>query len=123
MANFASYYVEFLWNWLQNVWYFIKNFFLLFYKLFIGDAIDYVTNLGEHISGFDVWGWICLIIVSAANIALLFFVCYRLVQLIRRYVIFRAREVDKDVLMEEVARLKRAHGRGRSPQRTGRRTR
>lgn len=106
MANFASYYVEFLWNWLQNVWYFIKNFFLLFYKLFIGDAIDYVTNLGEHISGFDIWGWICLIIVSAANIALLFFVCYRLVQLIRRYVIFRAREVDKDVLMEEVARLK-----------------
>ncbi|MDE7256968.1 MAG: hypothetical protein K2N50_03325, partial [Clostridia bacterium] len=55
---------------------------------------------------FDVWGWICLIIVSAANIAFLFFVMYRLFQLLRRYIFFRAKEVDKDRLMEEVARLK-----------------
>ncbi len=106
MANFATYYVEFLWNWLQNVWYFISQFFYNIYKLLIEDAIGYCVNLGEHVSGFDVWGWICLIIVSAANIALLFFICYRLVQLIRRYFVFRAREVDKDMLLEEVARLK-----------------
>ena len=106
MANFASYYVEFLWNWLQNVWYFISQFFYNIYKLLIEDAIGYCVNLGEHVSGFDVWGWICLIIVSAANIALLFFICYRLFQLIRRYFIFRARDVDKDMLLEEVARLK-----------------
>lgn len=106
MANFASYYVDFLWTWLQNVWYFISQFFYNIYKLLIQDAIDYCINLGEHASSFDVWGWICLIIVSAANIALLFFICYRLFQLIRRYFIFRAREVDKDMLLEEVARLK-----------------
>ncbi len=106
MANFAAYYVEFLWNWLQNVWYFISQFFYNIYKLLIADAIGYCVNLGEHVSGFDVWGWICLIIVSAANIALLFFICYRLFQLIRRYFIFRSREVDKDMLLEEVARLK-----------------
>ncbi len=106
MANFAAYYVEFLWNWLQNVWYFISQFFYNIYKLLIEDAIGYCVNLGEHVSSFDVWGWICLIIVSAANIALLFFICYRLVQLIRRYFVFRAREVDKDMLLEEVARLK-----------------
>lgn len=106
MANFAAYYVEFLWNWLQNVWYFISQFFYNIYKLLIEDAIGYCINLGEHIPSFDVWGWICLIIVSAANIALLFFICYRLFQLIRRYFIFRAREVDKDMLLEEVARLK-----------------
>lgn len=106
MANFASYYVEFLWTWLQNVWYFISQFFYNIYKLLIKDAIDYCVNLGEHVASFDVWGWICLIIVSIANIALLFFICYRLVQLIRRYFIFRAREVDKDMLLEEVARLK-----------------
>lgn len=78
----------------------------MFYKLFIGDAISYCQNLGQHVSSFDVWGWICLIIVSAANIAFLFFICYRLFQLIRRYIFFRAKEVDKDRLMEEVARLK-----------------
>ncbi len=106
MAAFAEYYVNFLWAWLKNLWYFIKTFFYLFYKLFIGDAISYCQNLGQHANTFDVWGWICLIIVSLANIAFLFFVCYRLFQLVRRYIFFRAKEVDKDRLMEEVARLK-----------------
>ena len=106
MAEFAEYYVNFLWTWLQNLWYFISNFFLLFYKLFIGDAINYCKNLGAHVSSFDVWGWICLILVSAANIAFLFFIMYRLFQLLRRYIFFRAKEVEKDRLMEEVARLK-----------------
>lgn len=106
MAEFAQYYVGFLWTWIQNIWYFIKTFFYLFYKLFIEDAISYCTNLGAHVGSFDVWGWICLIIVSACNIALIFFVLYRLFQLIRRYFIFRSKEVDKDKLMEEVARLK-----------------
>ncbi|MGN0808197.1 MAG: hypothetical protein ACI4MN_07120 [Candidatus Coproplasma sp.] len=116
MANFAQYYVNFLWEWLQNVWYFISEFFILFYKLFIGDVIGYNHNgiteegyiftLGKAISGFDVWGWICFILVSIANIAFLFFVCYRLFQLIRRYIFFRAKEVDKDMLLEEIARLK-----------------
>ncbi|MGN0814145.1 MAG: hypothetical protein ACI4MH_02815 [Candidatus Coproplasma sp.] len=106
MAAFAQYYVDFLWTWLKNVWYFIQQFFYLFYKLFILDAIDYCTNLGAHVSSFDVLGWICLIVVSAANIAFLFFVCFRLFQLLRRYVIFRSREVEKDKLLEEIARLK-----------------
>ncbi len=106
MAEFAEYYVNFLWTWLQNVWYFIKTFFYIFYKLFIEDAIDYCQNLGANVHNFDVWGWICLIIVSAANIAFLFFIMYRLFQLLRRYIFFRAKEVDKDRLMEEVARLK-----------------
>lgn len=116
MANFAQYYVNFLWTWLQNVWYFISEFFILFYKLFIGDVIGYdhngitqegyVITLGKAIGGFDVWGWICFIIVSLANIAFLFFICYRLFQLIRRYIFFRAKEVDKDILLEEIARLK-----------------
>ena len=106
MAEFAEYYVNFLWTWLQNLWYFIKTFFYLFYKLFIEDAISYCQNLGAHVGSFDVWGWICLIVVSAANIAFLFFIMYRLFQLLRRYIFFRAKEVDKDRLMEEVARLK-----------------
>lgn len=106
MAAFAEYYTNFLWAWLQNLWYFIKTFFYLFYKLLVEDAISYCLNLGAHVATFDVWGWICLIIVSICNIAFLFFLCYRLFQLVRRYIFFRAKEVDKDKLMEEVARLR-----------------
>lgn len=106
MANFAQYYVDFVWTWLKNVWHFIYNFFYLFYKLIVEDAIGYCTNLAKHVGSFDALGWICLIIVSLSNIALLFFICYRLFQLIRRYILFRAKEVEKDKLMEEIARLK-----------------
>lgn len=106
MAQFAEYYVNFIWTWLQNLWYFISTFFYLFYKLFILDAIAYVQNLAVHAPGFDFWGWVCLIIVSACNIALIFFLLYRLFQLLRRYIFFRAKEVEKDKLMEEIARLR-----------------
>ncbi|MCM1438709.1 MAG: hypothetical protein NC131_05790 [Roseburia sp.] len=110
MAQFAEYYVEFLWAWLKNVWHFISQFFYLFYKVIIEDAFigqdSYVQKLAASVHTFDVWGWICLIIVSAANIAFLFFLMYRLFQLLRRYIFFRAKEVEKDRLMEEIARLK-----------------
>lgn len=110
MVAFAEYYVNFLWKWLKNVWYFISQFFYNIYKLLIEDAFigkdSYIGTLAANVGNFDVLGWICLIIVSAANIAFLFFVCYRIFQLFRRYIFFRAKEVDKDMLMEEVARLK-----------------
>lgn len=112
MAEFAQYYVDFLWKWLQNLWDFIKRFFGSFYKLLIEDAFigedSYVQTLGAYIraGAFDVGGWICLILVSIVNIAFLFFICYRLFQLMRRYIFFRAKEVEKDKLMEEIARLK-----------------
>ncbi len=110
MAEFAEYYVNFLWTWLQNLWTFIKTFFYSFYKVLIEDAFigrdSYVQNLAANVHNFDVLGWICLIIVSLANIAFIFFVMYRLFQLVRRYIFFRAKEVEKDRLLEEVARLK-----------------
>ena len=65
MVNFAEYYVNFLWEWLQNVWYFISEFFILFYKLFIGDVIGYdhngiveegyIVTLGKAISALTFW--------------------------------------------------------------------
>jgi len=116
MRAFANYYVAFLWTWVQNIWYFISEFFMLFYKLFIGDMIGYhragvesdgyLVTLGNATENFGVAGWICLIIVSAANIALIFFLLYRFWLLLRRFIFFRAKEVDKDILLEQIAKLK-----------------
>lgn len=106
MAEFSKYYVEFLSKFFINIWEFIKSIGLAIYKLFILDIGGYFKDLGNSAGNFDVLGWICLVLVSAVSLVLAFFIVYRLVQLIRRYIIFRSKEVDKDKLMEEVARLK-----------------
>ena len=105
MAEFAKYYVNFLWNALQNIWNFIYSILYAFYKIVVLDTINYFKALGAVVGNFDVLGWICLILVSLVNIALVFFIVYRLVQLIRRYIVYRGKEVEKDKLMEEIARL------------------
>ena len=40
------------------------------------------------------------------NGSLLFFLCYRIVQIVRRFLVFRSREVEKDELLEELAKAK-----------------
>ena len=105
MAEFANYYVEFLWRMVQNVWGFIKTIGLSVYKLVVGDAAEYISFLAEHAGGFDFLGWVLLIIASVLHTVLAFFIAYLLFQLIRRYFIFRGKHIEKDKLLEELARL------------------
>jgi len=106
MAEFAKYYVDFLWQFIQNVGTFFGSIGYAFAKFFALDVGDYFTELGNSVGKFDVGGWICLIFVSLVTAALVFFVGWRLFQLIRRYVLYRGKQVDKDKLEEEIARLK-----------------
>lgn len=107
MAEFAKYYVEFLWQFVQNCWYFIRTIALTIYKFFITDVIDYFVAIGVAVPSFDVLGWIMLILSLLINGGLAFFIIFRLIQLIRRYVIYRGKNVDKDKLLEEIARLRK----------------
>lgn len=61
MAEFAKYYVDFLWNALQNIWNFIYSILYAFYKIVVLDTINYFKALGAVVGNFDVLGWICLI--------------------------------------------------------------
>ena len=106
MAEFANYYVDFLWNLIQNIGMFFYNLGYAIYKFLILDLIGYFRQLGGAVGEFDVLGWVMLIVTMIINLSLAFFLIYRLVQLIRRYIIFRAKEVEKDKLMEEIASLK-----------------
>ena len=106
MAEFAKYYVEFLWALFQNLWKFVKNIALAFYDLLIGDSVGYMKELSRSVGNFDVLGWMCLIFASVLHVVLTFFIAYRLVQLIRRYFVFRSKEIEKDKLLEEIARLR-----------------
>lgn len=106
MAEFAKYYVDFLWSIIQNIGAFFYTIGYAFYKFFILDVGGYFTQLSERVGDFDALGWVFLIITMAVNVVLIFFLVYRLIQLIRRYIVFRAKEVEKDKLMEEIAKLR-----------------
>lgn len=112
MANFAKFYVEFIVSLFKNIWAFIwrgeegGGILYSFWKLFVLDVGDYFSALGKAVGSFDVGGWICLILVIILNIVFIFFLGYRVVQLFRRYFIYRGKEVEKDKLLEEVARLR-----------------
>lgn len=105
MSEFAKYYVEFLWLLIQNIWTVLKTIGNVFYRIFVGDAIGYFELLSKSVGEFDVIAWILLIIVSVMHVLLAFFILYRIFQLIRRYFIFRSKEIEKDKLLEEIARL------------------
>ena len=106
MTAFASFFIEFLWTLIKNIGSFFTSIGLAFYDLFVRDVKEYFDILGSHMDGFDVLGWIFFVVVSLAITLLVGFVVYRLIQLIRRYIIYRAKKVEKDKILEEVARLK-----------------
>lgn len=106
MTEFAEYYLDFLWNLLKNIGDFFGIIFSAFAKIFTEDLQSYISSLSQASSGFGVLGWIAFILVSAINLLLVFFLLYRLAQLIRRYILFRGKEVEKDELVEQLAKLK-----------------
>lgn len=106
MSEFANYYLEHFWKLLNNFWGFIVSTFGAVWKIFAEDIPDYFNDMVQAAPYFDFWGWLLLIIVTLINLTFWFFVIYKCVQLIRRYIVFRGRNVDKDKLIEEIARAK-----------------
>lgn len=106
MAEFAKYYVEFLVDFFGNIGDFFRVRFGAIGKIFTEDIPNYFRMLSREVGNFDVLGWIVFILITIINCALAFFIFYRVFQLLRRYIFFRAKEVEKDKLMEEIAKLK-----------------
>lgn len=106
MAEFARYYITFLTNLFSNIGVFFRDIGLAIANIFVLDLPQYVNEFSSSVAEFGVGGWIVFLLVTLINVTCLFFVSYRLVQLIRRYIIFRAKEVEKDKLVEELAKTK-----------------
>jgi hypothetical protein len=104
MSSFARYYLDLFIE--------IFNDIVNFFKTIFGAIVSIFTNLGKYFSmlvdaskDFDVVAWILTVIVTVLNFTLVFFVTVRIVQILKRYFIFRAKEVEKDQLIEEIALL------------------
>lgn len=106
MAEFARYYILFLINLGQNIARFFVTIFNAFASIFTQDIPKYFNDFIKAAPSFDVGSWIVFVITFLLALAFLFFLVYRVVQLLRRYIFFRAKEVEKDQLLEEIAKQK-----------------
>ena len=105
MTAFASFFVEFLWSLIKNIGNFFASIGIAIYDFFVRDVGEYFGILGDHSGSFDAFGWILLVLFAIVNTVFVAFLIYRLAQLIRRYIIYRAKNVRKDKILEEVAKL------------------
>lgn len=106
MAEFARYYITFLTMLFTNIGIFFKARLQSWNNIFTIDIPRYIRELSTSAPTFGAGGWMIYILVFIISFICLFFIAYRIVQLLRRYVFFRAKEVEKDQLMEELAKAK-----------------
>ena len=106
MVEFARVYVMFLIDLGKNIADFFVNIFNAFANIFTRDIPKYFNDFIQAAPNFNVLDWIVFVIAFLLSLAFLFFLFFRLGQLLRRYIFFRAKEVEKDQLVEEIARQK-----------------
>ena len=108
MQGFAQYYVQFLGDLWNNIGSWFKMHIDIIVKIFYGDwanAGGYFDSLGNAIGTWNALDYIAYILVLIINIGFIAIGLVLLFQLIRRYVRFVRREIDKDTLVEEVSLL------------------
>ncbi|MEG1528298.1 MAG: hypothetical protein RR248_02160 [Clostridia bacterium] len=103
MTEFAQYYLDFILKFFSNIWKFILTIFSAFANIFTTDFPSYFNSLGVAMDEWNFWGWLVWIFVVLVNAVLIFFLCYRIAQWIRRYIIYRGKNIEKDKLLEELA--------------------
>jgi len=105
MINFSKYFIGFLRTFFHNVGEFLETLWEAFSNALFKDIVGYFEDLINESNGFGVLGWICEIIVMLIMIAFVTFLVLRVYQLVRRYIRFTRREVEKDALLEEISQL------------------
>ena len=105
MVNFAKYYIEFLRALFSNIGEFFSRLWTAFSDAFFNDIIEYFKILISHWSGFTFIDWLFEVVAIVINVGFFGFLGLRAYQLIRRYIRFVRKEIEKDLLLEEIASL------------------
>ncbi len=107
MTGFTQFYLRFLEQLWGNICYFFATIGDLFARIFYKDwAVDgYYQLFVENIANWSVLDYIAFIFVLIINIGFIALVVFLLYLLIKRYVRFTKKEIEKDTLVEEVSLL------------------
>ncbi|MBP5342596.1 hypothetical protein J6Y73_01570 [bacterium] len=105
--EFTEYFMAFV----ENLWKQFKNFWIDLYELnkalFVTNTVDNFKLIGDHANSFNAWSWILFVLID--GLVLLFFalLVIKIIQLLSRWLKFRKKEVNKEDLLFEIAKLKR----------------
>ena len=107
MRGFAQFYLEFLDQLWNNIIEGFEIFGSLFSKAFYKDWVDngYINSFTNAIGTWNALDYVAFIVVLIINFGFIFLLVTLIVQLVKRYIHFNKRELDKDVLVEEVSLL------------------
>lgn len=107
MNGFSQFYIQFLSDLWRNICECFSMVWNIIVKIFYGDWADngYFNTFMNSISTWNALDYIAFILVLIINIGFIVLLLILLFQLVRRYVRFVKREVDKDALVEEVSLL------------------
>ena len=106
MEHFANYYIEFL----QTLWTNIKELIWgkligFWIQIFYTDPKTYISQIGSYAKEWTGVEWVAFILVLLVDLTVLVLFVLWIVQICRRYIRFRKREVEKDELVQQVAIL------------------
>jgi len=105
MVEFSRYYIEFLRTFFSNIWLFLTRLWEAFSNLLFHDVVGYFEYLINSSNKFNLLDWIAEVVVLIINLAFITFVVLRGIQLLRKYIRFTRREIEKDSLLEEISML------------------
>lgn len=107
MNGFSQFYIQFLSDLWRNICECFSMVWNIIVKIFYEDWADngYANTFMNSISTWNALDYIAFILVLIINIGFIVLLLILLFQLVRRYVRFVKREVDKDALVEEVSLL------------------
>lgn len=108
MAEFSKYFISFLKKFFENFLDWFKTLFSLFSKIFYSYPKQYINDIITSCvnnENFKVLDWIVLVLVSIVLVIFFGLVIVVIFQFLRKYIRFRKREIEKDVLVDEIAVL------------------
>ena len=105
MVNFSRYFVQYLRDLFSNIGDLFSRIWDIISHIFYYDIKEYFDLLINSWNNFTFIDWLFELLAIVVNVAFFGFLILRSVQLLRRYVRFVKREIEKDALLEEIAVL------------------
>lgn len=107
MTGFTQFYIRFLEQLWNNIVYFFVTIGDLIARIFYKDwAVDgYYQLFIENSANWNVLDYVAFIFVLIINVGFVALIIFLLYLLIKRYIRFTKKEIDKDTLVEEVSLL------------------
>lgn len=107
MSGFSQFYIQFLGELWDNICESFSTFWGIFVKAFYLDWADngYYQRFTSAIVNWNMLDYIAFIVVLIVNVGFIVLLLTLVIQLLRRYIHFNKKEMEKDTLVEEVSTL------------------